>query len=58
MFDYDDQQAIGKDDDNEIMDGRFYIEENTFCNDANQEIFDDDEEIWTNRSFIVEISFL
>ena len=57
-FDYYDQMAIGKDDDDEIMDGQFYIEENTFCNNANQEIFDDDEELWTNQSFIVENRFV
>ena len=50
--------AIGKDDDYEIMDGQFYIEGNTFCNDAYQEIFDDDEEMWTNQSFIVENRFI
>ena len=58
VFDYKDQQAIVKDDDDEIMDGQFYIEENAFCNDANQEIFDDDEEMWTNQSFIVENRFI
>ena len=58
VFDYADQQAIGDDDDDEVMDGQFYIEENTFSNDANQEIFDDDEQIWNNRSIIVENRFV
>ena len=58
VFDYADQQAIGDDDDDEVMDGQFHIEENTFSNEANQEIFDDDEQIWNNRSIIVENRFV
>ena len=49
VFDYANQQAIGKDDDDEVMD-QCYIEENTFCNDAYQEIFEEDEEMRTNQT--------
>ena len=49
--------AIGKDDGDETID-QFYIEENTFCNDAEQEIFEKDEERWTNQSFNVENRFV
>ena len=42
--------ALGKDDGDETID-QFYIEENTFCNDAEQEIFE-------NQSFNVENRFV
>ena len=64
MVEYADQQfsihpwAVGDDDDNEVMDSQLPLEENTFRNDANQEIFVDDEQIWNNRSIIVENRFV